>query len=340
MKKNILYLFVIPLIFFSCSAKNKYYMSIDSIVPNDDVSFEKTYTLKLTDTDIEDLYFKEYSLYIKYALSKKGYVFKEEDANLIVFVDYGNGQPRTFYQSYYIPIYGTTNYMSYGNVGGNSVQLQTTSFGQTGAIYGTSSYVKYSNYINLYACDKKKLEQNKKIEFLWQTSIYYVNDTGDLREQFPVMINVALPYIAEDTYKEIIINKEMSNEDNSRFVKNSSRKELKYIKVKDFFNLDKIKKYQEQSKDFFENNKKYLSENIMDNKYKDYYTNDKNYEYFSDIDSLLQVLKQKTNPNGKPVSKTDSERKQQEYNDKNISNFRILENYILQQIKQGVPVAK
>lgn len=319
MKKSILFYLLVPLFFLSCSAKNNYYMSIDSIVPNDNISFEKTYTLKLIGADIEDLYFKEYSLYIKYALSKKGYIYKEDgNANLIIFVDYGNGNPKISYQT-------------------------ITTVNQTLAISETNTYVKYSNYIYLCACDKYKYENNKKMDFLWQTSLCYVNDTGDLREQFPIMMNIALPYIGEDTYKCIVINKEMSKEDNKRFVSNSSRKELKYVEVKDFLDFDKIKKYQELSKDFFENNKKYLKENVIDDKYKEYYTNNKNYEYFSDIDSLIATLKQKVttnSKNNKPVSKTDSEKRQKEYDSKNISKVKILEDYILQQIEQGVPVAK
>ncbi|MGE4384518.1 MAG: hypothetical protein AB7E39_01475 [Endomicrobiaceae bacterium] len=355
--KNFYLLLFFSLMFFSCAVKEPYYVKINSITPNYGIEFNKTYTLLPLNTNTNDLYFKEYSLYVKYALSKKGYIFKDnETASMIIFLDYGNGNPETYYQNYSIPIYGTTTFSSYGMVGRTPIYNTSTSYSQQGTISGTKAYTINSNYIYLSACEMSPYKEKKQIIPLWETNIYSINDSGDLRENFPIMINTALPYIGEDSYKDIIVKKNISSLDNDIFIRNSLRKQLCDIQdYKSFINSKEIKEYQYTRDNFFEYSKLFyyetkninkralskhsLTKNFLLKKMTPqeiyYYSSEKNYEYFNDIDDMLKQLKMITYPEEKNFKSGPKY-----IEETNSVKIQILQNTILSFIKQGIPEQK
>src|SRR5690348_1155382 len=66
------------------------------------------------DVSPTDLEFEEYSRYVSRALTQHGYVPAQglADADVVIFIGYGIGDPRDNQYSYSIPLYGQTGIQS------------------------------------------------------------------------------------------------------------------------------------------------------------------------------------------------------------------------------------
>ncbi len=197
---------------------------IDSINAPEKSTQQKYFLLPgLKDVNLNDLQFREYVTYVDKALKNRGYVktTSSDDAELIIFLSYGIGDPQNNVYSYVMPTWGQTGYSSsttYGTVRsyGNSASFSgttsyTPSYGITGYVPITRSYTTYSRYIIIDAVDALESRKTAKIVQAWQTNIASTGSSGDLRRAFPVMITAAMPLIASNT--QGMISYEINEED-------------------------------------------------------------------------------------------------------------------------------
>ncbi len=169
------------------------------------------------DTSFDDLQFKEYAEYVKRALIYAGYLPANnyDDANMVVFLGYGIGEPQFGSFKYEVPIYGQTGVSSshtsgsintYGNTATYSgTTTYTPSYGVIGYKTEEVNYSTFTRYV-LMDCYKIKLRNNNDKDLhLWRTEIQSTGSSGDLRRVFPVMVGGSLQYIGANTKKRINI---------------------------------------------------------------------------------------------------------------------------------------
>lgn len=161
----------------------------------------------------EDLQFREAKQYLGKALVSKGYkaVEKIADAEIIVFLQYGIGEPKTQTDSYTVPILGQTgggtsyvNATSYGSGGIRTVSgtvTQQPTFGVTGYSSGTVSRTTFGRWMRVEAVDYAEFAQTRTVKSVWETRIISVGRSGDIREVIPVMIGAGTKHLGENTGK-------------------------------------------------------------------------------------------------------------------------------------------
>lgn len=199
-----------------CSFGPQYHVSVDSI-NNGSATVNKTCYIGsgMENITIDDLKFKEFSVYVERALESRGYTVVDnlENAEIIILLGYGIGEPQKNITS--MPIYGQTGISSsttYGNIHSygsgyssfSGTTYHTPTYGITG--YAPISYTTYTRYAKISAYDWQQYKQSKKEVMLWETDIISTGSSSDLRQVFPVMIAAATPYIGENTGKNISVN--------------------------------------------------------------------------------------------------------------------------------------
>lgn len=177
----------------------------------------------LKDVSAEDLQFREYATYVERALTSKGYTVVDqiENANIVVFLVYGIGDPQEHTFTYSVPIWGQAGVSSKTTSGtantfgsayswGNAASLSgttrhsstttyTPAYGVIGATPLQGSFVTYTRYIFLDAYDFNFYMTSNKEKRLWKTEIISAGSSDDLRLVFPVLIAASAPYLSENT---------------------------------------------------------------------------------------------------------------------------------------------
>ncbi|SFN74354.1 hypothetical protein SAMN05216386_1682 [Nitrosospira briensis] len=132
---------------------------------------------------LDDLQFQEYSLYLKHALKKQGFIPADnaEDANIAIVVSYGIGDPRTEQHSYALPVWGQTGVssantygtaMTFGNMASYSgTTTYTPTYGVTGYTTQIESATTYSRHILVAAYDAKAFKNSNKEIQIWRTAM-------------------------------------------------------------------------------------------------------------------------------------------------------------------------
>lgn len=219
MRKAALALLLV-LVASSCATTKTFLVQIDSI-GNNAYHEEKTYIFVPTEKDVkaDDLRFIEYTGYIEKVLSKKGYtkVDSAQDANIIVYVMYGVGDPQQHQYAYSVPVYGQIGVVPHPPASGHGPgpgnppeSFHKAPFGHFSPVYGIigstthyESYVTYFRYCKIEAFDLKLLKENDVEKQLWSTVITSTGASDDLRLMMPYMIAGAQDYIATDTGKKV-----------------------------------------------------------------------------------------------------------------------------------------
>jgi hypothetical protein len=170
------------------------------------------------DVSADDLQFREYASYLELALAERGFKkaadIKEADA--VVFLAYGIGDPKTNYYSYSMPVWGQTGvsgaYTS-GNLnlyGNSATYSQSTTYiptyGVTGYTSNLASHTTYTRYIFVDAIDNLAFKQTQKMLPIWKTSVFSTGSSGDLRRVFPVMVAAMKSYLGANTKQSITVN--------------------------------------------------------------------------------------------------------------------------------------
>jgi len=193
-------------------------VNVDSINgPNANIKTQYLLLPGLKNIDANDLQFKEYARYIDEALASRGFVKASDfqNANAIIFVAYGIGDPQTQQYSYALPTWGQTGVSSattYGSVStyGNYGMYQgtttyTPSYGITGYVPITRSFATYFRFLILDAVDFDQYKRTQEITPLWKTTLTSVDSSGDLRKVFPYLVAASKPYLGTNTGQRIEI---------------------------------------------------------------------------------------------------------------------------------------
>ncbi|MDD3374491.1 MAG: hypothetical protein PHY73_02070 [Candidatus Omnitrophica bacterium] len=168
-------------------------------------------------TTSDDLQFIEFATYVKRGLAEKGFkiVDKPEEANAIIFLSYGIGNPVEHTYTYSVPIYGQTGVSSSYTTGnaysfGNNTNFSASTtymptYGTVGSSLQQITTVTYRRYINLEAYDfdiTNKANQNTQ---LWKTEIESSGWSGDLRAVFPPLVAASFQFFGENTRRKVYV---------------------------------------------------------------------------------------------------------------------------------------
>ena len=154
-----------------------------------------------------DLQFQEYAGFVERALGQRGLhrAPSVDEADMMIFLAYGIGDPKEHVYSYSLPHFGQTGVSSsttYGSIYGNSYS-GTTYYNPTYGITGYSSqvgtYVTFTRHVFIEAVDLPTYRSQNKVVQVWKTEIVSVGSSGDLRKVIPVMIGAASSYMGTNT---------------------------------------------------------------------------------------------------------------------------------------------
>ena len=202
-------------IFFGgCS--NPFIVHIDSI-SKPDSSKMKSYVLLPgnDDTTLNDLQFTEFAKYVKHVFSCRGYIEAADsnEADLIVFLAYGIGDPQEHSFTYNVPVWGQTGvsssysqgtlytYRNFATYSGTTTYTPT--YGITGYTTNTGRYVTHFRFMILDAYDLKKFRESQNLVQSWKTKVTSTGSSGDLRMVFPILVAASKDYIASNTRQKV-----------------------------------------------------------------------------------------------------------------------------------------
>ena len=230
-------LLFISLFFYSCASNNSYQVLVNSIARQDSLQ-KTTYVLASGDekVNVQDLQFLEYAEYVHKGLMNKGLkkADKPEDANVIIYLSYGVGEPKTYTYNYSIPTWGqtgyssstTTGYISPYTGGYTANTTYTPRYGVTGYIPATQTIVLYTRWLVLSAYDLDTYKISQKLDQVWKTTSVSSGETPDLRRVMPPLVAASWKYWADNSgesrtlniseYDQEVINiKKKDNQDRS-----------------------------------------------------------------------------------------------------------------------------
>lgn len=187
-------------------------ISVNSIVDKTLSSDKKLYFLTsgLDDTTGDDLYFQEYRRYFDHILTKKGYIKTNilTEADILIIFKYGLSDGRSGYYTYSTPVYdyigGETITITEPPTSGSSKAKVTTihipaRYERIGTSLQSRSYTHYNRTASLKALLINKKDRDSDPRVLWQTHIYSVGESGDLRSIMPYLAAAAEPYVGENS---------------------------------------------------------------------------------------------------------------------------------------------
>jgi len=194
-------------------------VAVDSLASLDAAS-KKTYLLIPGNDGVtwDDLQFQEYATYLMRVLTAQGYMSAEsaEDADLVIILSYGIGDPETHQYSYSLPTWGKTGVSSantygtattYGNTTSvNATTTYTPTYGVTGYNTYTGTQTTFFRYAFITGYDFEKYKETEKQVKLWQTTVTSTGSSGDLRRVFPILIGASAPYLGTNTGQKIDVS--------------------------------------------------------------------------------------------------------------------------------------
>ena len=201
-------------------------VKVDAIVNKDLTSEKKTYVLRSAMQEVtpNDLYFREYSRYVRKALQRQGFQAAQTSAkaDMAIYFSYGISEGKIVHETYTRPVYAT--------VGGHSIDITETERDASGTkrkttktidipfrreIVGveqrTKTFEIYTAHMVLEATDSPDNEgeditggRNR----LWKTVVSTTSKMNDLRQIMPMMVAAAAPYMGADTGEAITVKME------------------------------------------------------------------------------------------------------------------------------------
>ncbi len=218
---KIICIFSIAFLFGCTSVSNiaqpRYNITIDSLASPSSLS-KKTYMILPGNEGVKenDLQFQEFAGHLMRVLDAKGYnsAGSAEEADVVIFLAYGIGDPRTHHYSYRFPTWGTTGYSSATSIIAKTDGDKTTyrsittympNYGITGYDTYLSSRTTYLRFATITAYDYESFKNSEEEIQLWKTTITSAGASDDLRRAFPVLIAASEPYLATDTGHKIYI---------------------------------------------------------------------------------------------------------------------------------------
>ena len=201
------------LIFSSCTTYKGFTpyhhvnVRLDAYGSNENIATKKVALMISNDESIQkhDLKNMEFEGYIKKVLAPKGYTFTDnkEDANIVIFYEYGVSDPRYYTSEKIVPVWGVTGISSSvtttikqrtpisGRPYTQQYTYNTPSYGKIGERAVTETTIKYLCWANISAYDADYYRKTGEDKMLWLTEIQSENETDNLRFVFPYMIAAA-----------------------------------------------------------------------------------------------------------------------------------------------------
>jgi hypothetical protein len=193
-----------------------YSMKVDTIAADGETKPRSYFLIPgLQGVSTRDLQYREFAAQAARALKYRGYTKARtaEEADAIILLSYGIGEPRVEYELISSPVYGlvpsgtstTTAYGTTTSFGGvaTTAATATTTQGRTLGVVGTATRsrktVEYDRYLRLTAVSTARYKQTAEVEEVWQTTVTSSGWNDDLRRVFPVMLAGAMRRIGVDT---------------------------------------------------------------------------------------------------------------------------------------------
>jgi len=229
-RRNLFAVFIIAsLAFSSCTVTRSNWITystipvkLDAYSNKENITNKKVALMVCNDDRIpkHDLKNIELEDYIKKALVPKGYTFtdKNEDANIVIFYEYGISDPRYYTSEKIVPIWGvtgigssiTTTSVQRGIITGKPYLQQSTfntpSYGKIGERVVTETTTKYLCWANISAYDADYYRKIGEDKMLWLTEITSETKNDNLREIFPYMMAAAKEHIGQSRIEHYIIS--------------------------------------------------------------------------------------------------------------------------------------
>lgn len=147
------------------------------------------------DINPQDLQFLEFKGYVEKSLLNRGFVKvgQLQEGDVVLFLNYGIGEPQVRQYSYDVPVMNNFGYYSYYRP---YRYYPGMAYGYTQHI---ESYTLYKRYLTLEAYDMPAYLQQKKPVQLWKASVQSQGQSNDLRLIFPYMVAAVQPYLGINT---------------------------------------------------------------------------------------------------------------------------------------------
>jgi hypothetical protein len=210
-------LFIIAIfVFASCSVISKTYsvhnsvdVSLDTYSNRENVTNKNVAMLVCNDTTIPkyDLKNLEFESYVKTMLAAKGYSFTDtnDEANVIIFYEYGISDPKVYTSQRVVPVWGQTGIASSRTESGTSISgkpyTQTTyrpSYGVVSSNVVTDTKITYLRWANISAFDADYYRKTGEDRMLWLTEIQSEGSDDNLRHIFPFLLAAAREYVGQN----------------------------------------------------------------------------------------------------------------------------------------------
>lgn len=145
-----------------------------------------------------DLQFLEFKGYVEKALQQRGFVKVDElqQGDIIVYLNYGVGEPLTQQYTYDVPIWNDYVYYPYSRRFGLYPRM---SYGIAGYTQRVETYKVYKRYLTLEAYDMAAHLNQQAAKQLWKISAQSLGQSNDLRFVFPYMVTAMQPYLGNNS---------------------------------------------------------------------------------------------------------------------------------------------
>lgn len=155
----------------------------------------------------QDLQFIEFKGYVEKALLNRGYVKagQLQDGDVVLFLNYGSGEPQVQQYSYDVPVMGNFGYYPYYRRYGF---YSSMNYGYTQHI---ETYTVYKRYLMLEAYDMAAYLQHQTPIQLWKINAQSQGQSNDLRLIFPYMVTAMQPYLGTNTGHMVTVKVDEAN---------------------------------------------------------------------------------------------------------------------------------
>jgi len=150
------------------------------------------------DINPQDLQFLEFKGYVEKALQQRGFIKVEQlqQGDIVVYLNYGVGEPKTQQYSYDVPIWNDFAYYPYSRRYGFYPRM---SYGIAGYVQRIETYTVYSRYLTLEAYDMAAYLAQQPAKQIWKISVRSQGQSNDLRLVFPYMVTAVQPYLGSNS---------------------------------------------------------------------------------------------------------------------------------------------
>lgn len=171
--------------------------TINSITDSS-AKFAKSYVILPKDgnANVNDLFFKEYSMYVERSLKQLGYEKVKSKPAIAILIDYGVGDPKS-----------TTSIFSSSKTEVSKDYFPNLAVANTSTSTFIATDTTYPKYLRVTAVDFKTVKSSNPVSF-WDTITVSHGHNTDLRAEMPFLVFGGYSYFGKDTSIELRIAKE------------------------------------------------------------------------------------------------------------------------------------